>query len=59
MKKQYINIELEEYRYLLEILGDYKLLCYIYNQEETKVIEKEKIGFKTEETKKLEMKLKR
>lgn len=50
MEKQTIKITLEEYKYLRDMLEDYKLLSYIYQQmtyqpEEEKVKKKNKIGF--------------
>lgn len=50
MEKQTITITLEEYKYLRDVLEDYKLLSYIYQQmtyqpEEEKVKKKNIIGF--------------
>lgn len=52
MEKQTIVITLEEYKALRDMLEDYKLMCYIYQQltcqpEEVKVKKKNPIGFQT------------
>lgn len=59
MKEQTITITLEEYKQMRDILedyqkllGEYKLLSYVYQQltyqpEEEKVTKKKKIGFDT------------
>lgn len=62
MKKQYIEISLDEYKQLRDILedyksllGEYKLLSYAYNllqPQEEKIKEKNPIGFHYEEGKK-------
>ena len=50
MDKKKITITLEEYKQMRDMLEDYKLLSYIYQQmtyqpEEEKVKKKNKIGF--------------
>ena len=45
--EQWIKITLKEYKELLEIVGEYKLLCYAYQQPQEETHKTNLIGFDT------------
>lgn len=45
--EQWIKITLKEYKELLEIVGEYKLLCYAYQQPQEETHKTNSIGFNT------------